>query len=89
MTLRTSQYLFNHFIGRSYRPEPLWKHSSVCSFVFKKNTIQQLSKIHAVWSDYSLIYKILFLKKNKLLIAINEFQNVRLISKFFLIDWQP
>ena len=64
LTLRTSQYLFNHFIGRSYRPEPLWKHSSVCSFVFKKNTIQQLSKIHAVWSDYSLIYKISFLTFN-------------------------
>ena len=80
MTLRTFQYLFNHFIGRSYRPEPLWKHSSVCSFVFKKNTIQQLSKIHAVWSDYSLIYKISFLEEKKRLIAINEFQNVRLIS---------
>ena len=65
MTLRTSQYLFNHFIGRSYRPEPLWKHSSVCSFVFKKNTIQQLSKIHAVWSDYSLIYKISFLEEKQ------------------------
>ena len=65
LTLRTSQYLFNHFIGRSYRPEPLWKHSSVCSFVFKKNTIQQLSKIHAVWSDYSLIYKISFLEEKQ------------------------
>ena len=65
LTLRTSQYLFNHFIGRSYRPEPLWKHSSVCSFVFKKNTIQKLSKIHAVWSDYSLIYKISFLEEKQ------------------------
>ena len=65
LTLRTSQYLFNHFIGKSYRPEPLWKHSSVCSFVFKKNTIQQLSKIHAVWSDYSLIYKISFLEEKQ------------------------
>ena len=44
---------------------PLWKHSSVCSFVFKENTIQQLSEIHAVWSDYSLIYKISFLEEKQ------------------------
>ena len=35
---------FNAINATSYRPEPLWKHSSVCSFVFKKNTIQQILK---------------------------------------------
>ena len=44
----------------------LFENTALCVVLcLKKNTIQQLSKIHAVWSDYSLIYKILFLEEKQ------------------------